>query len=80
MLLEEKLSDKGVLYVKYEDLRDESRRVDTLRRIMTFTGFPDVSDERINCAFSLANSRHVKVCSKMMAAIAYPFSLLRVCV
>ena len=60
-LLEKSLPRENILYVKYEDLTNKNKRIGALKSIMTFIGFPDITEERIACAFALANSKHAKV-------------------
>lgn len=60
LLLESELPTENILYVKYEDLINKTTRIEALRSIMSFTGFPETTTERIACAFDLANSKHAK--------------------
>lgn len=46
-------SPNNFLVLKYENLLDKSKRMDELRRVPSFLGFP-VSEERLQCAFSLS--------------------------
>ena len=42
-------------------VHEQDKRVEALRSIIAFIGFPEVSDERLRCAFALADSKHAKV-------------------
>ena len=62
--IEEFLGKKNVLYVKYEDLKNTTTRVDTLRKIVEYVGIwtkdTDQKDERLECAFVNAAKIRVK--------------------
>ena len=53
--IEEAYKPQDVLYVRYEDLKDKAKRVAALRTISEFLHI-DASDERLECAFVLAES------------------------
>ena len=53
------LSSEDVLFLKYEDLKDPSKRISTLRTVTKFLNFPVASTERLECAFKLSESKRV---------------------
>eukprot|EP01037_Dinobryon_pediforme_P047398 gene47398-61521_t len=69
MGIERQLKPQDILYIRYEDLRNKKTRVEAMRKIAVFLRFPaDVPDERLECAFVLADNRqaHRSVDESMM--------------
>ena len=52
--LEKRFSIHDYMYIRYEDLVNESMRYDELRRVTLFLNYTS-SDERLYCAFILAD-------------------------
>lgn len=52
--LEKRFSIHDYMYIRYEDLVNESMRYDELRRVTLFLNYTS-SDERLHCAFILAD-------------------------
>ena len=48
--LESQLPRQNVLYVKYEDLKDKSKRVNAMHGVTQFLGI-DASPEQLECSF-----------------------------
>lgn len=55
--IERSYKKEDYIYLKYEDLKDKNRRVETLRQIVNFLRYKNIDDERLECAFLLAESR-----------------------
>ena len=51
--------EKDVLFLRYEDLVDETRKYSALRLLIEFLGFPPIGVERLACAFALTESHKV---------------------
>lgn len=69
MGIERQLKPEDILYIRYEDLKNKEKRVEAMRKIAVFLRFPaDVPDERLECAFVLADNRqaHRSVDDSMM--------------
>ena len=58
----------NIIFVRYEDLRNISLRVATLRKVVDFLHVP-TTDERVSCAFNLSENKgaHRKVKGKYMS-------------
>jgi len=56
--IDKQFSAKDVLYVRYEDLKDKSTRIDAMRAISSFLGLNHPSNDQLECAYLLAESRH----------------------
>ena len=56
--IDKQFSAKDVLYVRYEDLKDRSTRIDAMHRIASFLGLNHPSIDQLECAYLLAESRH----------------------
>ena len=56
--IDKQFSAKDVLYVRYEDLKDKSTRIDAMRTISSFLGLNHPSNDQLECAYLLAESRH----------------------
>jgi hypothetical protein len=61
--IEKHFAPKDILYLKYEDLKNRATRVATLQRVADFLGISTPTEERLECAFALADNRetHRKV-------------------
>jgi hypothetical protein len=53
--IEKSFKQQDILYLRYEDLKNRTTRVNTLRQVANFLRVP-ASDERLECAFMLAES------------------------
>lgn len=66
-LIEKQLKPQNVLYLRYEDLKSKTQRVNALHRVAKFLGV-DVSAEQLYCSFVLAENpgAHRNVDATMM--------------
>jgi len=53
--IEAAFEKQNILYIRYEDLKDKSKRVETLAKVARFLHV-DASDERLECSFLLSES------------------------
>lgn len=72
--IERKLRQRDVLFLRYEDLKDKARRVDTLQKVTEFLHV-SVPRDRLECAFVLAENtqahRQVDPRTTMTKDVAY---------
>ena len=68
MGIERSYRKEDILYVRYEDLKNQTRRFYVMKQIADFIGVK-VSDDRLQCSFKLAENKKVtietlNICSK----------------
>ena len=79
--IEKHFSKENILYIKYEDLKNKSTRVDTMQRVVDFLGIASPSREQLECSFLLADNRetHRLVDKSMVMSKMEAYTIPLVC-
>lgn len=57
MGIERHFKPEDILYLRYEDLKNEAKRVEALQKLVQFLRFPSQDKQKLECAFVLAENK-----------------------
>lgn len=70
--IERSYKSNDILYIRYEDLKNKTTRIAELRKVTRFLNF-HVSDEKLQCAFFLAEVKFI-----IYNTMSYEISLIKI--